>query len=382
MESRIFADQMAIFPVPLKSRSKLNFSEVVLNTSNGQSSSSIFSPSSPSGVCSSARSGHFSVRWNWEIFWPISIFQMLVASIQFLYLFTAFLKFIFPFSFFYFACDELPPFFPADEVSSSAGDVLSLFNILNPASCLARFLVWGTAHCLNLDTLQMPVSGMKYALIPSRLCSRNWDSFVMLNSCIVHTTLSCNMCLYCDVRNVLYKSSSVDEISYSFIVFRMQLAELCLAFFLEWPLLKTAVWPANTGYLNTLFVMPLHHGSLHGMMWYCVLLLISFIKWTWTHPLKYTCVWLRNLFLKTSVECSVELMHQLVYMMMVNECCTDIISWLNLRFLQLWLWRIFIILDVMPCSPIKVSEYFVRTYHICHQGWRVNRRQNSSGYTY
>jgi hypothetical protein len=117
----------------------------------------------------------------------------------------------------------------------------------------AFFLVLGTADCLDLDTVQMPVSRVKHALIPSRLYSRIWVSFVIHISCNVHTRLSCNMCLHCDVRNVFCRSSSVDEISHSFLVFRMQLAELCLVFFLEWPLLKTAIWQANSEYLNTIF---------------------------------------------------------------------------------------------------------------------------------
>jgi hypothetical protein len=65
---------------------------------------------------------------------------MLVTSIQFLYLLTAFTEVVFPFSFLYFVYDELCAFLPAGKVSSSTSDVLSLFNILKlPAPYLVSW---------------------------------------------------------------------------------------------------------------------------------------------------------------------------------------------------------------------------------------------------
>jgi hypothetical protein len=129
---------------------------------------------------------------------------------------------------------------PAGKVSSSASDILNLFNILKPASCLACSLVQETTAYLNLDTWQMPVNHVKCTLIPSHLVL--WK----LNHICHAGFLQCShniLVLHVFVLrcNILYGSGSVDEISCSFSLLRMPLAALCLAFFLECPLLRTEI---------------------------------------------------------------------------------------------------------------------------------------------
>jgi hypothetical protein len=46
------------------------------------------------------------------------------------------------------------------------------------------------------------------------------------------------------------------------------------------------------------------------------------------------------------------------------------------RFSQRWLWRVLVLWDIRPCSPLKVSRHFGGTYHLRLKGRTICRARN------